>query len=333
MKPTIYDVAKEANVSIATVSKVLNKSGRISDETRKRVLKVIEQLNYQPSMMATALTGKSTFTIGLLIPDLANPFFAELARSIEDRGHELGYNIFICSTDYQVAKEKNYIDLLKRKSVDGLILASGFEDTTEVEKLIQEKFPVAIVARDSFSPQVNSVTIDNFHGGYEAASYLIRLGHTRIAMIARNVWSNRERLRGYRQALNDHNLEECVPFEFTKESDIESGKKVAENYLRSKTRPTAIFAGNDLLAIGAIQTAREMGIKVPDQLSVVGFDNTAIATLVNPRLTTMAQPIKMIGQEVMDLMVEEIEKNGQNKKKIVLSPELVVRESTAEPKL
>ncbi|WP_018394739.1 LacI family DNA-binding transcriptional regulator [Bacillus sp. 37MA] len=330
MKPTIYDVASKANVSIATVSKVLNNSGRISDETRKRVLKVIEQLNYQPSMMATALTGKSTFTIGLLIPDMANPFFGELARNIEDRGHELGYNLLICSTDYQPAKEQNYIELLKRKSVDGIILASGFEQTSEVDKLVKEKFPVTIVARDFPSTYVNSVSLDDFQGGYEATSYLIQLGHRQIAIIARDVWSNRERMRGYKKALEDHGLEEYTMFTFVEKSNVEWGKKVAEEYLRSEKPPTAIFACNDLLASGAIQAARTLHLHVPDDVSVIGFDNTIIATLVDPQLTTMAQPIRAMGREVMDLMVGEIKKEEQSKRRIVLSPTLIKRGSTAK---
>jgi len=333
MKPTIYDVATKAGVSIATVSKVLNNTGRISEKTRNHVLKVMQSLNYQPSVMASALTGKSTYTIGLLIPDLANPFFSELARSIEDRGHELGYNLVICSTDYNTQKEAKYIDLLKRKSVDGIILASGFEDTSEVEKLIQENFPVTIVARDFPLSEVNSVSIDDFQGGYEATSYLIKLGHERIAIVARDVWSNRERMRGYKKALEDHNLGEYTPFEFAQETNVESGRKLALKYLSSPTPPTAIFACNDLLAIGVIQTARELNLHVPDDISVVGFDNTIIATLVDPELTTMAQPIKTMGHEVMDLMVEVIKKERLNKRRIVLSPNLVIRRSTTKVKI
>jgi len=332
MKTTIYDVAKAAGVSIATVSKVINGKGRISEQTRKKVLQVIERLNYQPNVIASALTGKSTYTIGLLIPDLANPFFSELARNIEDRGHELGYNLFICSTDYDPQKERNYVELMKRKNVDGIILASGFEQENNLKALLEEQFPVSVVARDFPGLPVNTVCIDDFHGGYEAASHLIGLGHKKIAIIARNVRSNRERMRGYAQAMKDHRIHYDYPFEYVKESNVASGKYVADKYLRSSDPPTAIFACNDLLAIGAIQAAKEHGLKVPEDLSIVGFDDTVFASITEPPLTTVAQPIKKMGQEAMNVMINEIQGKATDKLKIVLIPRLVVRNSTAERK-
>ncbi|EKN63245.1 LacI family DNA-binding transcriptional regulator [Schinkia azotoformans] len=331
MKVTIYDVAKEANVSIATVSKVINNTGRISEKTKKKVLNVMKKLDYQPNIMASALMGKQTKTIGLLIPDLANPFFAELARSIEDRGHEFGYNLVICSTDYKEEKENKYISLLKRKSVDGFILASGFENLGKVEQLVKEDFPVAIVARDFPMFPVNTVALDDFMGGYLAASYLIDLGHENIGIIARDVWSNRERIRGFKQALDENQLTFPTDFEYIeKMSHIIQGKNMTIKYLKSLNPPTAIFACNDLLAIGAIQAIKEMGMNVPEHVSVIGFDNTIIATIVEPPLTTIAQPIQNMGKEVMDLMISQI--NGEKKEKIrvTLHPSLIVRESTGK---
>ncbi|USG67808.1 LacI family transcriptional regulator [Brevibacillus ruminantium] len=333
MKPTIYDVAKKARVSIATVSKVINNTGRISEKTKNKVWKVIGSLNYQQNVIATALTGKHTYTIGLLIPDLSNLFFAELARSIEDRGNELGYNLVICSTDYNPDKEAKYIELLKRKNVDGFILASGFENTLEVEKLIAEKYPVAIVARDVPAFNVNAVCIDDFQGGYDAASCLIELGHQKIAIIARDVWSNRERIRGFRKALEDHGgIREYTFSQFTLESNVPWGKKIALDYLNSPDPPTAFFACNDLLAIGAIEAIREKKLRVPEDVSVVGFDNTVIATIIDPQLTTIAQPIQNMGREVMDLIVTEIKGEKQYKSRIVLNTKRIVRDSTARLK-
>lgn len=327
MKVTIYDVAKEAKVSIATVSKVLNKTGRISDKTKRKVLEVIEELDYRPNMMASALMGKQTKTIGLLIPDLANPFFSELARSIEDRGQELGYNLVMCSTDYKMEKENKYLTLLKQKNVDGFILASGFEKLEKVEELIKQDIPVAIVARDFPMFPVNAVALDDFMGGYQAASYLIELGHRRIGVIARNVWSNRERLRGFKHALQENNLEFLSDFTFIEGSSVEAGKAIADKYLSGTNIPTAIFACNDLLAAGAIQAAKENGLNVPEQLSVVGFDNTIIARIVEPPLTTIAQPIQNMGEQVMDLIVSMIEGEKREKFRLTLLPSLVERGS------
>lgn len=329
MKVTIYDVAKEANVSIATVSKVINKTGRISEKTKRRVLDVMKELDYQPNMLASALMGKQTKTIGLLIPDLANPFFSELARSIEDRGHELGYNLVICSTDYQTDKENKYLTLLKQKSVDGFILASGFENLDKVEELIKQEIPVAIVARDFPMFSINAVALDDFMGGYLAASHLIELGHTNIGVIARDVWSNRERIRGFKQALAEKSLPFFADFEYIEDiNHVKAGKGITHKYLQSSDRPTAIFACNDLLAIGAIQAAKECGLHVPEELSIVGFDNTMIATIVEPPLTTIAQPIQNMGNEVMNLMVSMIKGERKEQVRMTLLPTLVQREST-----
>lgn len=330
MKVTIYDVAKEANVSIATVSKVINNTGRISEKTRKKVNEVMEKLDYQPNLMASALMGKQTKTIGLLIPDLANPFFSELARSIEDRGHELGYNLVICSTDYQEEKENKYLTLLMQKRVDGFILASGFENLDKVEELIKENIPVAIVARDFPMFSVNAVALDDFMGGYQAASYLIKLGHKDIGVIASNVWSNRERIRGFKHALEEHNLKFREDFEYIKEINVEAGKLMANKYLNSANPPTAIFACNDLEAVGAIQAAKKLGLNVPEQLSVVGFDNTLIATIIEPNLTTIAQPIQNMGKEVMDLMVAMLKGEKKERTRLTLLPTIVERDSTAK---
>jgi DNA-binding LacI/PurR family transcriptional regulator len=329
MKITIYDVAKKSGVSIATVSKVINNKGRISEKTRKKVLDVMKKLDYYPNVMASALMGKKTKTIGFLIPDLANPFFSELARNIEDRAHELGYHLIICSTDYLPDKENKYISLLKQKSVDGFILASGFEDLEKVEELMKEEIPVSIVARDFPMFPVNAVAIDDFMGGYEATSYLMNLGHKHIGIIARDVWSNRERVRGYKQALKENNLNASF-LEYAQETNIKWGKRIANQYLNSDRVPTAIFACNDLLTIGAIQAAKENGILVPEQLSVIGFDDTMIATVVDPPLTTMAQPIQIMGREIMDLMIGMIEGKKKEIKRVTLMPKLVVRKSTSK---
>ncbi|MED4779671.1 LacI family DNA-binding transcriptional regulator [Brevibacillus choshinensis] len=328
MKPTIYDVAKKAGVSIATVSKVINNTGRISEKTRKKIWALMEEMEYQPSVVASALTGKSTYTIGLLIPDLANPFFSEIARSIEDRGHSLGYNIVICSTDYDPEKEAKYTSLLKQKSVDGIILASGFENHKSAKELIRQNFPIAVVAREIPSLEVDTVSIDNFLGGYQAASHLIGLGHKRIAIIARDVWSNRERIRGYKQALEEANLEFDPQMEFVTDSAVESGKELAGKLLDSSAPPSAIFACNDSLAIGVIQAARQRGMSVPKDLSVIGFDDTIWAKISDPPLTTIAQPIREMGYGVMDLLIQEIKGQKHVKQRLILLPKLVERETT-----
>ncbi|MCU6795091.1 LacI family transcriptional regulator [Paenibacillus sp. WQ 127069] len=334
MKVTIYDIAKEAGVSIATVSKVINRGGRISEKTRNKVIKIMDELNYQPSVVASALTGKQTYTLGLLLPDLANPFFAEIARSIEDRAQEMGFNVVICSTDNSLDKEERYISLLKQKSVDGIIIATGVRNDALLKELVRQKLPVALIARDMPAVAVDIVLVDDFQGGYLATSYLIQNGHKQIAVIAEDteVMSSKERIRGYRHALE----EAGIPFnpELVRISDfsVKSGKIAAGELLQGLKACTAVFACNDLLAIGTIQAAREMKLSIPDDLSVVGFDNTILATIVDPPLTTIAQPIQDMGAQVVNMILRHINGGHTMNQRMVLPPELVIRSSVSRPR-
>ncbi|NOU92222.1 substrate-binding domain-containing protein [Paenibacillus sp. LMG 31456] len=331
MKRTIYDIADAAGVSIATVSKVINGTGRISDKTRKHVVAVMDRLQYKPSMVASALTGKSTYTIGLTIPDLANPYFAEIARAVEDRGHEHGFNLFICSTDNDPEKEDRYFSLLTQKRVDGIIVATRTSKELFLKQLVQKKVPIVLIAGEMPALALDTVMVDDYLGGYQAGSHLVDLGHRRIAILAEdlNHISNQERIRGCVQAMRDEgaaindNLIQVGGF------TLDSGRAAATALLNGSEPPTALFACNDLLAIASIQAAREQGLKVPDQLSVVGFDNTILATMIDPPLTTVAQPIQEIGRQAVDLLIQEIRNEKSIKQRAVLLPELIIRQSTA----
>lgn len=328
---TIYDIAKAAGVSAATVSKVINQTGRISEATQFKIRKIMNELNYQPSLVASALTKKRTYSIGLLIPDLANPFFAEIAKSVEKHAQEFGFSLIICNTDNDIKKEERYIGLLKQKSVDGIILGTGVRNDVTLKMLIQQKLPIALIARDLPSLPVDAVMVDDFLGGYLATSHLIQLGHRHIAVLSEEltVVSSRERIRGYMQALEEAEI--CFQEELmvVSPSQIDDSKKTAGLLLDSDFPPTAIFACNDVLAIGTIQAARQRGIRVPLDLSVVGFDNTILATIIDPPLTTVAQPIQELGKQVIDLIISEINDQKQTKQRVVLTPEIVIRQSTA----
>ncbi|WP_248930215.1 LacI family DNA-binding transcriptional regulator [Paenibacillus hamazuiensis] len=329
MKPTIYDVAQAAGVSIATVSKVINGTGRISEKTRNHVLSVMDQLKYQPSMVASALTGKSTFTIGLTIPDLANPFFAEIARAVEDRGHEYGFNVFICSTDNDPEREIRYYSLLTQKRVDGIIVATRIQNDQFLKKLISQNIPIALITNEMPTLAVDTVMVDDFLGGYQAGNYLAELGHRHIAIIAEDLVnkSNLERIRGCKQAMMAAAVEFDDRLLAVGEFTVQSGKEAMLRLLELDDRPSAVFACNDLLAIGAIQAARERGLHMPHDLSVIGFDNTVLATIIDPPLTTIGQPIQEIGRQAIDLLVQEIKGEKSLKQRVVLLPELVVRSS------
>lgn len=333
MKPTIYDIARLAGVSTATVSKVMNGTGKISEKTRKKILEISKQLNYEPSVVASALTGKKTYTLGLMVPDLGNPFFAELARNVEDRAHEHGFNVIICNTDNNAEKQLSYIRLMQQKSVDGIIVATGAasESGRTVMDAIGQKVPVALISREMPSWPASAVLVDDFAGGYAASEYLLRLGHTRIAVVAENfaIESSKERVRGYRKALEEAGVQSDDAYVRESDFSVEGGKKAAGELLDLAEPPTAIFACNDLLAIGVLQAARERGVPVPEKLSVVGFDNTILATVTDPPMTTIAQPIREMGCEVVDLIIREINDEKHVKQRIVLLPELVVRGTTS----
>lgn len=328
MKPTIYDVAKEAGVSIATVSMVINNTGRISTKTRKKVLQVMDELKYYPSAAASTLTGKSTHTLGLLMPNIANPFYSELARSMEDRADELGYSVIVCSTDYKEEREQKYISLFLRKQVDGFIITSGFNSVDLIKELVDQQIPIILVAYNISKFSLDTVSIDDYTGGYQATSYLAELGHQRIAVITETVQSSVDRVRGYRNALQDYQLayddELCLETSAT----AANGAKATEQFLDLKEPPTAIFAFNDILALGAMEAIRKRGLSIPEDISIIGFDDTLLASYSNPPLTTVAQPLEDIGYQAIDLIVAEIEGTKRTTQRIMLPPKLVVRKST-----
>lgn len=333
MRPTIYDVAQQAGVSIATVSKVINRTGRISEKTRERITKIMDEMGYVPNLVASALSSKRTYMIGLLIPDISNPYFAEMARHIEDRAHELGYNIVICNTDNKVDKEREYLNFLQQKGVDGILLATGLAHPESLGLVKEKNLPITLISREVPTSAVNTVLVDDFMGGYLATSHLLQLGHRDIAIIVESMdlASSRQRLKGYRSALEEY----CVPFDeqWVAVSDftIASGMEMAGRFLDRAVRPTAIFACNDLLAIGTIQAARARSLPVPEKLSVVGFDNTFLSGVIDPALTTVGQPIRELGSQAVDLLYRQMNEEEPVKQRIVLLPELVVRNSTAAP--
>lgn len=332
MKATIYDIAKEAGVSIATVSNVMNGKGRISKKRREEILGIMERLQYKPSVIASALMGKRTFTLGLLIPDVANPFFAEIARAVEDEAHQAGYSLIICSTDNKDEKVERYLKLLEQKSVDGIMIGTGIENIGLLRTLQQKSVPIVMIAREAESLSAPTVVTDDFLGGTLAARHLAELGHYRVAVLTESlkVSSSRERIRGFAfarfeagMALNEESIVTCDP-------SIVDAKRGAMQLLRQNERPTAIFCSNDLLAVGALQAAKEEGLQVPNELSVIGFDNTILSGVTDPPLTTVAQPMEQMARLAFSLLMDNPEsKSDLTAQRIVLRPELIVRKSTA----
>jgi len=330
MKATIYDIAKATGVSIATVSKVLNNTGRISEATRKKVLKAIEELGYEKSTIASALAGKNTYTIGFLLPDINNPFFAEVARGAEDAAFERGYSVLICSTDHREEKERSYLKTLRHKRMDGLVIATGTTPRETLEELMDEGVRIVLMSREIPGALIGSVMVDNHLGGQLAAEHLLSLGHRKIGMIMEplSIGSAHDIFRGFQKAVEGTDAELFVSEETG--FGIEAGARLAGEML-TRHEVTALFAANDELAVGVLQACRERGIRVPEDLSVVGFDNTILSRIVTPALTTVAQPIYELGRRTVHLLMDGIENESQPKNREVLEPRLIVRESTAPP--
>jgi LacI family transcriptional regulator len=327
--PTIREVAERAHVSPTTVSHVINKTRFVSKETRERVLLALEELGYKPNELARSLRSGKTFTLGLILPDNSNPFFAEISRGIESSAFEADYSVILCNTEGNQEREEFYVDLLLKKQVDGLIFVAAGDRADSLYSLVKRKIPVIIVDRNVPGPEVDAVLVDNITGGWAAVRYLIELGHRRIACITgpSNVTPSSGRVIGYRKALTEAN----IPVDETLISQgnfrIESGEQIALELLQRADRPSAIFACNDLMAIGAMRAANRLELDIPGDVSIIGYDDIELARYVTPLLTTVFQPKSLMGQVAVKLLLDRMENIDRPKQVEVLQPELVIRES------
>lgn len=327
---TIHEVADKAGVSSTTVSHVINNTRFVSEETRTKVLSAMEELGYRPNYLARSLRRGETYTIGLILPDSANPFFAEIGHSIEDVAFRQGYSVILCNTEGDLQKERRYIDVLCTKQVDGIIFVASGEHADSLQELQHLHIPLAVVDRLlSDSLEVDAVLTDNFEGGYLAARHLIQLGHQHIACITgpSNITPSAERVSGYREALQDAGLPIEEDLIVAGDFHPSSGRAATLHLLASTNPPTALFACNDLMAIGAISAAREANCPTPDCLAVVGFDDIELASYANPPLTTIAQPKKEICELVVSLLLERINNSDHPARRYSLPGRLVVRGS------
>jgi len=328
MRTTIKDVAKAAGVHSSTVSRVINRNPNISKETAEKVLSTIKKMGYIPNILARGLKTKKIQTIGMLIPDIANPFFAGLARGVEDTANIHGYNVILCNTDDLLSKEKTYIRLLEERQVEGLILATAKIRDNIIGELEKSRFPYVLLSRNIKGIHKNSISIDDIAGGYLATNYLINLGHRNIAHITGpyNTTVAQDRIKGYKKALQDFR----VPFNkaYVSEGDfrIKGGYQAMKRFLRLKIPPSAVFTANDLLAFGAIEAIRENGYDVRADFSIVGFDDIRLSSYLSPPLTTIRQPILEMGSMAISKLLERII-NRISHKNILIKPELIERKS------
>lgn len=323
------DVAKLANVSPATVSRVLSNPDLVSKETREKVLDVINKVNYKPHIVARQFRTKETKIILVVVPDITSAFFSRVLRGIEHVAVQHGYQVILGDTENEIKREQEYINLLLQKQADGMVLLTARQDKSKLEE-ISEHFPMVLACEYVDGLNVPTVSIDNISSARKATEHLIKLGHTKIAHItgSMNVILSRDRLRGFQQAMMSYDLE--IDSSFIQESDAsyESGYDQMMKLLALETPPTAVFAFNDEVAIGAMKAAKDSQLSIPDDIAIVGFDNINMASIIEPNLTTINQPKYEIGKKAMELLLNIINGEPLQKKKFVMRDELIIRESS-----
>jgi len=328
---TIRDIAKYAQVSVTTVSRVLNNRYDVKDATRAKVTKAIEDLGYSPNIVARGLVLQRSHVLGFIVPDITNQSFPELARGIVQRARGLGYSVMFYDTDHDRRVEKEAIKLLRSKQVDGIIVSFNESNTEELERLKQENFPIVQIYRKSSHSVVPTIALDNVSSAYAATKYLISLGHKRIGHISTgtDVQSGAERLEGYRKALEEAGILFVPELVQTGINTAESGRECMMNLLKLAKLPTSVFACHDIMAAGAYDAILSQGLRIPEDISVIGHDNIQISELLHPKLTTMDTFKYQLGEKGVDLLVEQIEGKDLPRMEIECNTDLVVRESVA----
>ncbi|WP_404404381.1 catabolite control protein A [Jeotgalibacillus malaysiensis] len=331
MNITIYDVAREANVSMATVSRVVNGNPNVKPATRKKVLEVIERLGYRPNAVARGLASKKTTTVGVIIPDISNIFFAELARGIEDIATMYKYNIILSNSDQNEEKELHLLNTMLGKQVDGIVFMGGRITEEHVAEFQRSPVPIVIAGSVEETNQTPSVNIDYYQASVDAVSSLIEKGHKHVAFVSgpfHDTINRSMKLEGYKAALENNNLTYNEDFVFEGDYTYDSGLDAWAKLRELDQKPTAIFVGNDEMALGVVHGAQDEGLNIPDDIEVMSFDNTKLALMVRPQLTSVVQPLYDIGAVAMRLLTKLMNKESIDDQTVVLPHRIEERQST-----
>ncbi len=330
-RATIKEVAQAAGVSIATVSRILNSQSGVSEALKEQVLRAVRELHYQPNAVARALKVQKSRSIGLIIPDIENPFFPALVRSVEDSAKAQGYSLILCNTDGKPAEESKYIKFLFSKQVDGILFV-GNSAFSEADKwLLNVQTPIVLLDRRIVGLPLSTVMVDNQAGAFMAVEHLIKMGRKRIALVGgKDTPTNSERLAGYKQALQAYGIAYAPELVTQGAFNFDGGYAGIERLLRAGCQFDAVFAANDMMAIGAVECLAKNGIAVPDDVAVVGFDDIRMAAWYKPALSTIRQPVYEMGRLAVTTLLEQIADPAAEPKSIMLCPELVVRQSSGE---
>ena len=327
---TLRDVAREAEVSIKTVSRVVNEEAVVSPATAERVSEVAERLGYRPNEVARSLKGKASRTIGLIIADISNPFFADVCRAVERVARRRGYSVVLCASAEDVAAEREYVGILASRRVDGLLLVPAPDGQGYLEEEQDAGLPIVALDRPADGVTTDTVMVENRAAARGATEHLIGRRHTRIAFVgdAEGIYTARERLEGYKDALKARDLE---PIYRLGAGSVASAVRAATDLLSLPERPTAFFAGNSLMTAGVLRAIERFGLRVPEDAAFVGFDDFELLSVLRPNLTLVSQPTRELGRRAAELLFDRIDGKGPPEpRRLVLPTELVVRGSSGQ---
>lgn len=329
--PTIYDVAKLSGLSKTTVSRVINNHSYVSEEKKNRVLKAMKELNYTPNPSARKLRGQVTTTIGVIVPRIINPFFSYLVDSIEQVAYKKGYHVLIFQSNEDKEKELAFLNLLKTKQVDGIIMTSIENDWSLIEPFT-EYGPILLCNEYVNNANVPIVRLNQYKGAYIGVKHLLEKGHRKIGYCTGGLFAeegkDKDRNQGYQKALQEAGIQPDPKWIFVNQHSIEDGKQVVKKILSMEDRPTAIFTGSDEIAGGMMIEAKESGLSIPNDLAIIGFDDQPLAQMLDPKLTTIRQPIDQMGIKAMEILIDMLNDSESKVETFELPIELVVRSST-----
>ena len=328
-KPTIKDVAKKSNVSVATVSRIINNLDGYSEETRKKVIKVMEELGYKRNAIARNLKVRETRTIGVLRPRANTTYYVEILDGIEDCVQDNDYTVITCNSGEDWDRTFEYLNILSERQVDGLIICSLPEREDLYKDIMELNIPIVLVSTLSYRHMIPYVKVDDYQAAYSATNYLIKNGHKDIAIISGPRYDSIAgitRINGYVQALRDNDIEVNPNLIVEKGFGFNDGVEGMEELLNRKEKFTAIFAVSDNCAVGALSIAHKQGIKIPDDISIIGYDNTNIAEMSYPPLTTVGQPFYEMGRKAVEMLIKKITSN-EKAESVIMPFEIIERDT------
>ena len=326
---TIEDVAELAGVSRQTVSRAINDKGEISQQTKERVMMAVEQLGYRPNRLAQGMVTQRTYTIGLIISNITNPFFPEVTRGVQDAAQAKGYNVFLCNTDDTADIEIQELHSLAAQGVDGIILFSHQASDADLTAFADNYHPIVVINRLFQHPNASVMMVNNYRGARLAADYFIDQGHTHLGMLTNNSssYSQARRVRGFQERIQERGLllpDDCIA---TAPATLEGGRQAAHQLLDGHPQITAVFTYNDLMSLGAIRACRERGLHIPHEVAIIGFDDISFAAMATPSLTTIHVDKYAMGKQAVDRLIAMIEAPGTPLPVVEIEVELMFRES------